>query len=150
LPRRFSKGDSRCRGAKGRAEIRASSGETAGHFPSTDPCWSKADAGSRGKSNHGSHACHATAVHAGWRANCSKGHLERTARGNDIRGPTDFGARGGKATVRRLLAVADRRDRVPKRGGELSGWLRAEGSRNLVNPSRKKTNANDNAFALAA
>jgi hypothetical protein len=39
----------------------------------------------------------------------------RTARGNDIRGPTDFGARGGKATGRRLLAVADRRDRVPKR-----------------------------------
>ena len=32
-----------------------------------------------------------------------------------MRGPTDFGARGGKATARRLLAVADERDRVPKR-----------------------------------
>ena len=49
LSRWFSKEDSRCRGVKGRAEIRASSGELAGHFPSTDPCWSKTNTGSRGK-----------------------------------------------------------------------------------------------------
>jgi len=50
LPRRFSKEDSRCRGVKGRAEVRDSSGEAAGHLPNTDPCWSKASAGSRGES----------------------------------------------------------------------------------------------------
>jgi hypothetical protein len=37
------------------------------------------------------------------------------ARGNDMRGATDFGPRGGKATARRLLAGADERARVPKR-----------------------------------
>jgi hypothetical protein len=36
-------------------------------------------------------------------------------RHNDIRGTTDFGSRGGEATARRLLAVADECDRVPKR-----------------------------------
>jgi hypothetical protein len=34
---------------------------------------------------------------------------------DDIRGATDFGPRGGKATARRLLAGADERARVPKR-----------------------------------
>ncbi len=75
-PRRFSKENRRCGGVKGRAEIQASSEERAGNFPSTDPNRSKAGAGSRGKSHHGSIACHAQAVHAGWRASCLTGHLE--------------------------------------------------------------------------
>jgi hypothetical protein len=37
------------------------------------------------------------------------------ARGNDIRGTTDFGSRGGKATARRLFAGADERAGEPKR-----------------------------------
>ena len=48
-PRRFSKEDSLCGGVKGRAEKQASSRELAGHVPSIDPCWPKADAGSRGR-----------------------------------------------------------------------------------------------------
>jgi hypothetical protein len=37
------------------------------------------------------------------------------ARGNDIRGATDSGLRGGRATVQRLPAAVDRRGREPKR-----------------------------------
>lgn len=49
-PRRFSKEDRRCGEVKGRAEMRASSEETGGTFPSIDPRRIKTDAGSRGKS----------------------------------------------------------------------------------------------------
>ena len=48
-PRWFSKENSRCGGVKGRAEKQVSSRELAGHVPSIDPCWPKADAGSRGQ-----------------------------------------------------------------------------------------------------
>ena len=37
------------------------------------------------------------------------------SRGNDIRGPTDSGTRGGKATAWRLFSDADRRVSLPKR-----------------------------------
>lgn len=36
----------------------------------------KSRCGEQRKKYHGSYACHAQAVHAGWRANCLKGHLE--------------------------------------------------------------------------
>jgi hypothetical protein len=48
-PGRFSKEDSPYGGVKGRAEKQASSRELAGHVPSIDPCWPKADAGSEGR-----------------------------------------------------------------------------------------------------